>query len=412
MCPAPSIAQPGDRRLERLVRAGVRITAERTLERVLQEVADSARDVIGARYAALGVLNADRTGLARFVTSGVTAEQHARIGKLPAGKGILGLLIADPKPLRLADLSRHPAAYGFPPHHPPMRAFLGVPILGRDGTLGNLYLTEKVDAPEFTEEDEQIAVMLAAQAAVAVENARLYEETARLLEERRELQASRDRFFAMINHEMRNALTGVYGWAELLLRKMGPDPPRAALEVHESAERTLRMLNDLLDLSRLDAAKLRPVIREVDACAVVREAVGTVEPTAAAREVRIETCGPEKTIPCRTDAQRVRQILVNLLTNAIRHSPEGATVQVDVRSDDSRIAFEVVDYGEGMTAEQQEMIFEAFQRGEGEREWGTGLGLTLSRQLARLLGGDLRVRSHPGHGAHFTLELPQDPPQS
>lgn len=405
------MGQPSDGRLERLVRAGVRITAERTLERVLQEVADSAREVIGARYAALGVLNADGTGLSRFVTSGVTPEQHARIGDLPQGKGILGLLIADPRPLRLPDLTRHAAAYGFPPNHPPMRSFLGVPILGREGALGNLYLTEKLDGPEFSSEDEQVAVMLAAQAAVAVENARLYEATNRLLGEREHLQASRDRFFAMINHELRNALTGVYGWSELLIRKLGADAPRAALEVHDSAERTLRMLNDLLDLSRLEAAKLRPIVRASDACAVVREAVGTVEPAAEARNIRIATCDPEASIPCHTDAQRVRQILVNLLANAIRHSPEGATVQLDVKTNDSRITFEVVDQGEGMTADQQELIFEAFQRGE-ERERGTGLGLTLSRQLARLLGGDLRVQSRRGHGARFTLDLPREPRQS
>ena len=273
--------------LERLVRAGIRINAERELDRVLQEVADSAREVIGARYAALGVLNDAGTGVGLFVTSGLTRDQHARIGSPPQGKGILGLLVQRAQPLRLADLTRHPKACGFPPHHPPMRSFLGVPITGRHGPIGNLYLTEKQGAAEFTEEDETVAVMLAAQAAGAVENARLNEETQRLLGEVRAMQQSRDRFYATINHELRNALTAVYGWADLLIRR-GTDLPRAAQEVYESAERTLTLLNDLLDLSRLDSSRLQPIVREADARQIVHEAMQAVLPAAAARGVRLE----------------------------------------------------------------------------------------------------------------------------
>src|SRR5262249_23259339 len=159
----------------------------------------------------------------------------------------------------------HPKSHGFPDHHPRMTSFLGVPIMGREGPIGNLYLTEKMGRAEFSDEDEAIAVMLAAQAAVAVENARLHEQSAALVKELKELQRSRDRFYAMINHELRNALTAVYGWSELWLRKAGPEKPLEAREVYESAERTLSLINDLLDLSRLDAALLKPNIRAGDA---------------------------------------------------------------------------------------------------------------------------------------------------
>lgn len=406
MVAQPSRAHSDEVRLRRLVEAAILINAERSLEAVLQAVVDAAREVIGARYAALGVVDVTGTELARFVTSGLTQEQADQIGRPPSGKGILGLLIADSRPIRLANLTTHPKAHGFPDHHPPMTSFLGVPVHGRKGVLGNLYLTDKQGAPEFSAEDESVAVLLAASAAVAVDNAMLFEESQRLLHEVRSVQASRDRFFAMINHEVRNALTAVYGWSDLLLRKLGDDPPRAAREVFESAERALTLLNDLLDLSRLEAESLRPTVRATDARTLVQDAVASLEPIAAQRAVRLHTEGLADEIACETDPQRVRQILINLLSNAVRHSPAEGTVRVVLRHGDRRLGFDVVDRGPGIAASEQSRIFEAFQRATSD-ERGTGLGLTLSRQLALLLGGDLRVLSEVGVGSTFTLDIPR-----
>jgi signal transduction histidine kinase len=179
-----------------------------------------------------------------------------------------------------------------------MRSFLGVPILGRRATLGNLYLAEKIGAAEFTEEDEHLATLLAAEAAGAIENARLHEESARLLEEVQRLHRSRERFFAMVNHELRNALAGVYGWAEMLVRRKDPATvPRAAFEVLDSAELAISLINDLLDLSRLDEDRLRPVIREVDCSSMVRNAVSRVTPAAEGKQVRLETRCPSPRPP-------------------------------------------------------------------------------------------------------------------
>jgi signal transduction histidine kinase len=394
-------------RIEKLSRAAIRITAQHELHRVLQEVADSARDVIGARYAALGIIDRGGKGLERFVTSGIPAEEHSRIGELPQGKGLLGLLVQDPRPVRVADLSKHPEAFGFPANHPGMKSFLGVPILGREVPLGNLYLSEKIGATEFSEEDEAVVVLLAGHAAVAVENARRYEQEAGLLRELKSMQQSRDRFYAMINHELRNALTAVYGWADLLVRKAGHNPPRAAVEVRESAEQTLGLLEDLLQLSRLDADKLHPLIQSADLLEVVRDAVRSVEPAAERKGVQISIKGVSEPVECHTDPQRVRQILINLLTNAVRHSPETEGIALSVRATDESMQLDVVDRGEGIAAEEQATIFEAFESGSNRRERGTGLGLALSRQLARLLGGDLTVQSQLGQGARFTLKLPR-----
>jgi signal transduction histidine kinase len=180
----------------RLLRVGRSLMAEHDTEVVLERILQEAREITGARYAALGVLDHDRCQLERFLTAGIDAETHRAIGDLPRGRGVLGVLIAEPRPLRLAEVGQHPQSYGFPMGHPPMRSFLGVPILVRGEGWGNLYLTEKEGGGEFTDEDEEAVVALAQWAATAIENARLYEESERRREQLeravRSLEAARD----------------------------------------------------------------------------------------------------------------------------------------------------------------------------------------------------------------------------
>lgn len=167
------------RRLRLLLDAVVTIAADLSLDSVLGRIVEVAAELAGARYVALGVLGSGRARLDRFVTHGLTDEERLRIGDLPRGHGLLGLIIDQPQPLRLSDIAAHPASYGFPPNHPPMRSFLGVPVRIGDRVFGNLYLTEKRGGGDFTEQDEAFVVALAAAAGVAVENARLYAEAAR-----------------------------------------------------------------------------------------------------------------------------------------------------------------------------------------------------------------------------------------
>jgi signal transduction histidine kinase len=172
----PSIT--ADPRAGKLIEAGLALASELSLPKVLQRIVDLATEVTGARYGALGVIGPDGW-LVEFVTTGITPAQRAAIGNLPRGHGILGVLIDDARPLRLPDLTAHPKSYGFPPNHPPMRSFLGVPVTARGEVFGNLYMTEKQGAPAFDQDDEQALLILAAQAGVAVENARLYAEAQR-----------------------------------------------------------------------------------------------------------------------------------------------------------------------------------------------------------------------------------------
>jgi signal transduction histidine kinase len=165
-------------RLARLIDVGRSLLSELDLDVVLDRVLETAADLTGARYAALGILDDRRRELSRFLTRGVDDATHRAIGDLPRGRGILGVLIEDPRPLRLDDVGEHPRSYGFPPGHPPMRSFLGVPILIRGQAWGNLYITEKAGGGRFTAEDEEATIVLADWAAIAIENARLYRDVA------------------------------------------------------------------------------------------------------------------------------------------------------------------------------------------------------------------------------------------
>jgi signal transduction histidine kinase len=378
-------------RLRRLDAGTSALITEVSLEGVLERVVQVAAQVIGARYAAIGVGGPDGRS----------------IGPPPDGHGILGLVLREGRSIRLPDLTAHPDSCGFPPGHPPMRSFLGVPLVGRRGIVGNLYLTEKTGSESFTDEDEDIATLLAAKTAAAIENARHHEESARLLEEVQQLQRARERFFAMVNHELRNALAAVYGWAEMLVRKRDPATvPHAAFEVLESAERAIGLINDLLDLSRLDEDRLKPVIRAAGPSSIARRAMDRVIPAAEAKNVDLQL-SPGPDLPnCETDASRVEQILVNLLGNAIKYAPERCVVKLSITTCDRRVVYQVDDAGPGVPPGELEGIFDIYVTNAGEESRGLGLGLPLSRRLARLLGGELYAVSTPGKGGSFILEVP------
>jgi GAF domain-containing protein len=171
----PDIESAADQRMRRLVEVGISLSSELSLEALLRRLIETAVELTEARYGALGVIDGRGTGLEQFITVGIDPETQSTIGDLPHGRGILGVLIRDRRALRLDDLSQDPRSVGFPPGHPPMRSFLGVPIMLRGTAFGNLYLTEKAGGDPFTEPDEELVRLLAAQAAVAIENARLYD---------------------------------------------------------------------------------------------------------------------------------------------------------------------------------------------------------------------------------------------
>jgi two-component system sensor histidine kinase KdpD len=359
-----------DTQLEQLVLTSLSLTLEHSLDGVLQRVAATGAAITGARHAAIGLTGVEGTRLERLVTHGTD----------------------------------RPWPDGTPPPDGP--GVLVVPVIGRRGVLGHLYLGDTADGLAFSHEDRHLAELLAATAAAAVENARSHEESARLLAEVQQLHRTRERFFAMVNHELRNALAAVHGWAQLLVRKKDPASlPPAAFEVLDAAEQAVGLINDLLDLSRLDEDRLKPVLRAVDPAGMARHAIARAEPGARARQITIALELEEPLSVVETDASRVEQILVNLLINATKYAPEGSTIGVRISAADV-VTFRVLDEGPGVLPADAEAIFDVYYTtADGEKD-GIGLGLPLSRRLARLLGGELAVIPHAG-GGEFVLTLPR-----
>ena len=363
---------------------------------MLQTLVDTARDISGARYAALGVLDPTGDHLAQFLTSGVPDDVSERVGTCPIGRGLLSVLIRDPRPIRLQDVHHHPLSGGLPAGHPDINSLLGVPIMARARVFGNLYVAEKSDDIEFSEEDLDLLKMLAALAAAAIENAQLREE--------------RDRFFAAASHELGNAVAGVRLWAEHL-QEMSKDAPanwtKGLERIQKGADGAHKLIDDLLSLARIREGRLTLVPWPVDLSVVMLEGAEQYRPEIEKAGLQIDTSDVERDLVIKTDSARLRQIFVNLLSNALKFTNPGTTISLGARRQGDKIIAYVADQGPGIAAVDTERIFRPYEQVSGvARGRGAGLGLPLSRQLARLMGGDLVVESAVGAGARFVLTLP------
>jgi len=416
-------------RLHDLHAAGLAVTSDLDLRELLKRVAEEARKLTGAEYGALGVLDADKTELAQFIVSGMSEEVAAGMGDPPKGLGLLGAVIQGGRTVRLDRASEDPRAFGVPEGHPHPRSFLGVPVKVRDQVIGDLYLINKVDEGTFSEQDETIVEMLAAQAAVAIENARLFEESERLLAELAAAHRARNRLHAYVNHDLRNALHGVSLWAERLeqaaVGATGPFTQEEAAEIARKILRgsghALRLVRDVLDLSRLEEGRLQTWPRRVVVSDLIEAAMDTISPEAERREVELRfEPGPER-LELVADPDRVMQITLNLLSNAVKFSSAGGLVSLGADSgngvppgegggkfDGGWVSIWVQDQGPGIAPEDLERAWGEFQQVNPEdSERGTGIGLALSRQLAEHMGGALTVESEVGVGSRFTLRIPR-----
>jgi signal transduction histidine kinase len=324
------------RRLQGLNEAGLALSAELDTETLLHKIAELARVVGDATYAALGTFD-DKGAVTRFYTSGISEAEHARIGHLPVGKGILGLLPRAGRPIRLRDLRDHPASVGFPANHPPMRSFLGVPIRWRGESLGNLYLTEKRGAAEFTAEDEEALLALAAQAAIAIENARLYAQTSQMstLEERHRI--------GMDLHD--GAIQSLYGLA-LQLELASEQVDSAPEEAKERLGRTVDRLNAAIADLRNYVLGLRP-IRGSDR--PLSESLPTLASQIATNALLDVNVSVEPTAEAGLDAagrEAVFYVAADALGNVARHA-RARRVALSLRRDGGAIILEIADDGVG-----------------------------------------------------------------
>ncbi len=370
-------------RSSKLIDSGLVLSSELDLEAVLRRIVQLGVEITGARYGALGVL--DGGGRIReFITEGVTAEQRSAIGDPPTGHGILGVLIEEGRALRIPDISKNHRSYGFPPNHPPMRSFLGTPVVAHGHVFGRLYLTEKQDADEFDEEDERSVVVLAAQAGIAIDNARLYEETHRQAEEIRRLTVLEDR--ERIAKELHDGViqslfaVGMSLQGAAALAK-NDDISRRLEGAVEDIDRAIRDLRNYIFGLRpgiLADRQLDQALHELGAEFEARSGVLTVvdiDPTVASELASV--------------ASDVVQLTREALSNVGRHA-EATTCRVSLRRDDGSAVLEIDDDGRGFDPDAN----------------GGGMGIPNLRERVSSLGGSLDVRGTAGDGTTVRAVLP------
>ncbi|MEA2488170.1 MAG: hypothetical protein QOF16_1824 [Actinomycetota bacterium] len=328
------------RRAAGLVEAGLALASDLDIDSLLQRIADLARDVLAAGYAAVGVIGSDGS-LTRFVYSGVDQETADAIGDLPKGVGVLGALIEEGRPLRLKDIVDHPRSSGFPAHHPPMKTFLGVPIIVRGRIFGRLYFTEKADGEDFTKDDERIALMLASQAGVAVENARLLEEIRERSEELAILE-ERDRIAKELHDGVIQSIYSVGLSLQGATGMVHKDPDTASKRMNEA----ITTLDDVVRDVRSYIFALQPhLVEERGFKEAIQELARDLEiNTLAEVSVLLDEAG----LDAISESMRgdVIQIVREMLSNTARHS--GATqVAVNCALGDGEVVIKVEDNGVG-----------------------------------------------------------------
>jgi signal transduction histidine kinase/DNA-binding response OmpR family regulator len=435
-------------RLSRLIDLGQRLAAERDPERVLERFCDAAREILGARFATVGILEDDGGALRHFFTSGFDRATAIEAGVPQDCQRILEERFADARSLRLPGVN----GLRILPGQIPVKSFVGAPILRQGRPMaepqnhaavrGWLFLAEKIGEPSFSEADERFTVTLT-QAVVFYENARLYADLqlhATALEqeiadrkraesERAEMlaraQAARaeaeeanrlkDEFLATVSHELRAPLNAMLGWVTLAREGRLDDSGKArALETVERNARTQKKLvDDLLDVSSIITSNLSLDLEPIDLASVIESAVESVRPAAEAKEVRLHTDLDPMADLYRIDRNRFQQVIWNLVHNAVKFTSSGGAVKVRLRYLKGMAEILVIDTGIGIATEFLPFVFDRFRQADGSitrRHGGLGLGLAIVRSLVEMHGGAVDVESAGlGQGATFKVTLPAPP---
>jgi signal transduction histidine kinase len=371
----------GDRRL---IEAGMVLASELSLGAVLQRIVELAVDLTGARYGALGVLTPDGRSIQDFLTVGITPEERATLGDPPTGHGLLGALIREDRPLRIPNLGADPRSVGFPPNHPPMTSLLGVQINGRGTVFGNIYLTDKQGAEMFDEEDERILVVLATQAAIAVENARLYDETERKGRELQRLQVLEER--ERIGKELHDGVIQSLFAVGMSLQGLASSTAdaevarrlEAAVEDVDGAIRDLRNYIFGLRPGILADRHLDQALKEMASEFGARTGVVTV----------VDVDGEVASLLA-SRAGDVVQLTREALSNVSRHA-EATTCRISLRRGEGGVVLEIDDDGRGFDS--------------ATTTWG--MGLVNLRERVESLGGAFDVESTLGEGTTVRATLP------
>lgn len=420
--------------LEILNRSGAVISSELDLMALLQAVTDAATEISGARFGAFfyNVLGQDGEALQLFTLSGAPREAFARFGH-PRATPIFGPTFHGEGIIRSDDILQDPRYgtmgphFGMPKGHLPVRSYLAVPVISRSkDVLGGLFLGHP-DPGVFTERAERLVLGVAAQAAVAIDNARLYEASKNAAEERKALleseQAARlqaekmselkDHFLATLSHELRTPLGAILGWVQVILsRDMAEHELRRALEVIErNARSQARLIEDLLDIARISSGQVRLERQRFELNAVMDSALETARPACEAKGIQLlKQVDSDAPGFIAGDPSRLQQVIWNLLSNATKFTPRGGRVVVALSRTETEIELSVTDTGMGIKDSFLPYVFDRFRQADGSptrRHAGLGLGLAITKHLVELHGGAVRVASEgEGHGASFIVRLP------
>ena len=362
--------------------AGVDVTAELSLDVVLNKVVERARTLVGTRYGALSVVNADGS-IQTFITAGVSREERSRIGPPPVGHGLLGVVLHEGERLRLPDIGKDPRSHGFPPNHPVMHSLLAVPITCKGPFVGNLYLSEKEGGGEFTSGDEETLERFAVQAAIAIDNAHLHRQVA-------DLAVAQERL--RIAHEMHDGIAQVLGYVNTKVQ--------AAMEYlrREKTEDGLVQLRELAAAAREAYGDVREAIVDLRTLPgparsfedVLREYIDRWREQTGV-DVRLVIDG-DLGMPNGIELQLVR-IIQESLTNVRKHA-RAKTATIEVRRRDDRLLITVRDDGAGFAqAGLSRSVFPRF-------------GLSTMRERAESIGGTFAIESTPGGGTIVNVEVP------
>ncbi len=431
---AEAVLRDESRVMELLNKAGAVIASQLDLQSLLQAVTDAATELSGAQFGTFFYNSTDENGeaLVLYTLSGAPREAFDEFGH-PRATALFGPTFRGEGTIRCDDVLKDPRYgqmpphHGMPPRHLPVRSYLAVSVVSRTGeVIGGLFFGHP-EPGVFTERTERVIEGVAAQAAVAVDNARLYEgakrsaaERDRLLEAERAARSQaervslqKDEFLATLSHELRTPLNAILGWAQIL-RRGKLDDKESVEEGLDVIERNARvqtqLIEDLLDMSRIVSGKIRLDVQRVDLQDVVKAAVASVRHSAEAKEIRLQVVLDPLAGPVRGDPNRLQQCFWNLLSNAIKFTPKGGKVQVGLERVNSHLEVCVTDTGQGIRPEFLPHVFERFRQADGSttrKHGGLGLGLSIVKHLVELHGGAVRAKSAgEGQGSTFCVELP------
>ncbi|MDQ3364545.1 MAG: ATP-binding protein [Myxococcota bacterium] len=412
--------------LELLNKTGAMLASNLDVQTVVQTVTDAATELSGAEFGAFFYTATDASGesFTLYTLSGAPREAFEKFGH-PRATALFGPTFRGDGVIRIDDVHQD-ARYGqwgphhgMPPGHLPVTSYLAVPVAMRTGeVIGGLFFGHR-QRGMFTARSERIILGIAGQAAIALDNARLYEEAKRAALAERAARAEvervslmKDEFLATLSHELRTPLNAVLGWAEMLLSRVSPesDTRRGLETIARNARSQAQLIEDLLDMNRIISGKIRLDVQRVELDAIITAAMDSVAPSAEGKSIRLRKALDPLAGPVHGDPHRLQQVVWNLLSNAIKFTPKHGRIDVLLQRVNSHIEITVTDSGIGINSDFVPHLFERFRQADSSttrRHGGLGLGLSIVKQLVELHGGTVRAESAGEHqGATFIVMLP------